>query len=82
MPRLLFLQGHKLATSESIDEASTLCERLGYSSLWTPASAGKGGKTIAGTAIGGCQFGYGHSESVALGNEPPLTDWPSREMIC
>ena len=51
LPHVLMLQEHKLCQARELDEASTFGASLGYTSLWTPAAKGPGGKTAGGTAI-------------------------------
>ena len=45
------IQEHKLCLDKDIDEASTFGASLGYTSVWTPAAKGPGGKPAGGTAI-------------------------------
>ena len=51
LPHVLLLQEHKLAKDDDINDASTFAESLGYTSTWTRASRGPGGKPAGGTAI-------------------------------
>ena len=51
LPHVLMIQEHKLCQDQDIDEASNFGDSLGFTSLWTAASRGPGGKPAGGTAI-------------------------------
>ena len=50
-PQVLLIQEHKLTNDEAIGDARSFGSLLGYTSIWTKAGFGPGGKPSGGTAI-------------------------------